>query len=351
MTPAACDVTVITAAYNCEQFLEECVRSVQEQTLPPREHIIVDDCSTDGTHALALRLASEHTKVPIRVLETPQNGGAAAARNLALEASASEFLGILDSDDRAFPDWLEVTYPRVAANASVAAVGGGTTVITEDGVDTGKWEYCLVRGDQTQATRTHVNFPFVHSGCLVRTSALRAIDGYTEALRSQHDCDMLLGLAFIGRLLHTGRPLIYRRRCRTSVSLRTGIYTKAVAAYLDQKRALLADGHTAQEVRSRLCPLVSEISSLPRIRERSEGQYEYELGMSFLQGYRPREAAQFLGLAATMGYRSRPAYILRALALSPLGPLVSCVTRVFSDTALRARSRAKSAMAALDWRR
>ena len=45
-------VSVIIAAYNAEAFIGRAIASALAQTLPPREILVVDDCSTDGTRAV-----------------------------------------------------------------------------------------------------------------------------------------------------------------------------------------------------------------------------------------------------------------------------------------------------------
>lgn len=124
MATLSCDATVITAVHNCEKHLEECVRSVQEQTLMPREHIIIDDCSTDTSYALAQHMAKTCVRVPIRVLQHPMNLGFPAALNTCIAASETEFVGILDSDDAALPHWLATAVPVLQADEQRMALKG-----------------------------------------------------------------------------------------------------------------------------------------------------------------------------------------------------------------------------------
>ncbi len=92
--------TVITACHNSASSLERCIRSVWTQTLPPLQHIVVDDGSTDGTHEILSELARE---IPfLKVLRQP-NRGAGPARNAAIEAATGRYIAFLDSDDV----WLE----------------------------------------------------------------------------------------------------------------------------------------------------------------------------------------------------------------------------------------------------
>ena len=72
--------SVVIPAYNCERYLETAVRSVCNQTVREIEILIVDDCSQDGTAAIADRLSQEDAR--IRRVALPHNAGVSAARNL-----------------------------------------------------------------------------------------------------------------------------------------------------------------------------------------------------------------------------------------------------------------------------
>jgi len=322
-----CDVTVITAAYNCEKYLEECVRSVQEQTLPPREHIIVDDCSTDGTYALALRLAAELTTVPIRLLQMHQNSGAPMARNAAIEAAKTEFLGVMDSDDTSLPGWLAAVVPVMQSSPDLVAVGGGCVLMTEAGESTGL--VCVVSpcGDLTAETRRCLNYPIHHPGALLRASAVRSVGGYESRLRSTHDADLYIGLACEGRILNIGEPLSMYRRQRDSVSRRTPQYREAMRDYFAAKRAMLAAGHSVDEVRTALVDHLARIQLTPRSQPYSDGEYEFNIGYAFVRGRRRIRAAGSFFRAARHRYRPVLSVAMATGALLALLPLGLDLTR------------------------
>ena len=98
-------VSVVIPAYHAERYLEETVRSALAQTYPDLEIIIVDDCSTDGTLALARRLAEEDSR--ITVLRNPRNQGVAETRNHGIRQAAGTYIALLDSDDVWAPTKLE----------------------------------------------------------------------------------------------------------------------------------------------------------------------------------------------------------------------------------------------------
>lgn len=89
-------VSVIVPCFNNASLLAKCVASVQRGT-PPNQIIIVDDCSTDGSLAVALELARRHDN--IHVVARPVNGGAAAARFSALGSVRNSWIAFVDADD------------------------------------------------------------------------------------------------------------------------------------------------------------------------------------------------------------------------------------------------------------
>lgn len=97
-------ISVIIPAYNAEHSLERTVRSVLAQTFRDLEVWIVDDGSTDGTPALADRLAAEDQRV--KVIHQA-NQRAYAARINALNRSVSRYVAFVDADDALEPTMYE----------------------------------------------------------------------------------------------------------------------------------------------------------------------------------------------------------------------------------------------------
>lgn len=98
-------ISIITPAYNAENYICETIKSVQAQTYQDWELIIVDDCSTDYTNVLAKEYAVKDPR--IKVIKAPQNGGVAKARNIGLENATGDFIAFVDSDDLWKPEKLE----------------------------------------------------------------------------------------------------------------------------------------------------------------------------------------------------------------------------------------------------
>ena len=98
-------VSIIMPSYKCGRFIAESIRSVQAQTYPNWELIIVDDCSADGTVEEVLQFKKEDSR--IQLFQNCTNLGAAVARNVALKNAKGRWIAFLDSDDLWEPTKLE----------------------------------------------------------------------------------------------------------------------------------------------------------------------------------------------------------------------------------------------------
>ncbi|QQE13939.1 glycosyltransferase family 2 protein [Planctomycetota bacterium] len=90
-------VSIITACYNSEKYIEDTIRSVQAQTYDNWEMIIIDDCSTDQSRDIVERYQGNDSR--IKLLQTERNGGQSIARNMGVKIAKGQYLTYLDSDD------------------------------------------------------------------------------------------------------------------------------------------------------------------------------------------------------------------------------------------------------------
>ena len=98
-------VSIITPTYNCGQFIEETIKSVQAQTYADWEMIISDDCSTDDTREVIAPYLESDPR--IKYICNEKNSGAAITRNNALKVAKGRWIAFLDSDDLWLPEKLE----------------------------------------------------------------------------------------------------------------------------------------------------------------------------------------------------------------------------------------------------
>ena len=95
------DISVVIPIYNCEQYIEECIKSISEQQavdLKRVQVILVNDGSTDNSLEICNRLKNEIQDFTIEVI-TGENRGVSATRNKGIKASKGKYIMFLDADD------------------------------------------------------------------------------------------------------------------------------------------------------------------------------------------------------------------------------------------------------------
>jgi len=116
---------VIVAYYKQEKFIAETLRSIQQQTYPNVEIIVVDD----GSPVPATSVLPESSDV--RIIRT-ENRGCPAARNFGFQQSSGDFMVFLDSDDRLTPGALEAHLEAFAERPAAALSFGAQRFIDEN---------------------------------------------------------------------------------------------------------------------------------------------------------------------------------------------------------------------------
>jgi glycosyltransferase EpsH len=115
-------VSVIVPVYNGEKYLEQCLDSIQNQTLTDIEIICVDDGSTDSSYEILEKYQQEDSRFQ---LYRQENKYAGAARNLGKSHATGEYLVFWDCDDFFALNALEKLYNKAKeVDADVCVCGG-----------------------------------------------------------------------------------------------------------------------------------------------------------------------------------------------------------------------------------
>ncbi|WFE28688.1 glycosyltransferase family 2 protein [Solwaraspora sp. WMMD791] len=110
-------VSVIVPNYNYARALGLCLSALRAQTYPRLEIIVVDDCSTDDSVAVA-------ESYGVQVVRTPANGGPSVARNLGAAHATGEILFFVDSDVAAKPDAVANAVALLTERPQIGAICG-----------------------------------------------------------------------------------------------------------------------------------------------------------------------------------------------------------------------------------
>ena len=97
-------VSIILPVYNVEQYLDECIQSLLEQSHKNIEIIFVDDGSTDNSSKILDDYKRKDSRIKVY---HKQNGGVSSAKNVGLKHATGEYITFVDPDDYVSPDYVE----------------------------------------------------------------------------------------------------------------------------------------------------------------------------------------------------------------------------------------------------
>lgn len=203
-------VTVIICTRNAAHYLHDCLASLEEQSDPPEEILVVDGASQDGSADVLVhyqqRLGSR-----LRWFDQGEAPGLAAARNRGMESATGEVVAFLDVDARACPQWVEVCRGRFQQDANLVGLGGQGIEVTASDADRFRGRYYQQSWGPRPKQRVHFLFGLSSS---YRREVVLAAGGFDERfLGSGEDVDLGLRLSRLGhRLQYDPRMLVFHAR-------------------------------------------------------------------------------------------------------------------------------------------
>lgn len=213
-------VSVIIPVYNVEQYLEQCVDSVINNTLKEIEIICVDDGSTDNSPQILKNFAQKDKRIKI---VTKENGGLSSARNAGLNAAGGKYILFLDSDDYIEPFALEYLYCEAVA-ADLDQLFFSAKLFYDEGYTpsvkmpdyTRKGDYSGVMSGREMFCLMSENAEFKPSACLqlikrklLEDNAIRFIEGILY-----EDNPFTINCLFLSKRVKYENIAFYNRRMR-----------------------------------------------------------------------------------------------------------------------------------------
>jgi cellulose synthase/poly-beta-1,6-N-acetylglucosamine synthase-like glycosyltransferase len=172
-------VSIIVAAYNSQDTIEECIKSILAQNYPKDffEVIVMDGGSKDATVKIA-------EKFPIKVVSIRLN--APAAYNYAMKIAAHPVLGFIDADAKVEAEWLNKLTPHLA-EPQVAGVSGSIETWNQNNPWARSIGYELKNRYQRIGKYTG---RIATMNLLLKKAVIEEAGGWDEKLPSQYDTDL-----------------------------------------------------------------------------------------------------------------------------------------------------------------
>jgi glycosyltransferase involved in cell wall biosynthesis len=187
----ALKISLVVPVRNEAQTLAALLESIERQTRPPDEIVVVDGGSVDGTAELARSLTwgFEHVRVIEAGDATPGR-----ARNVGIDAASFDLIALTDAGIRLAPDWLDQLVARAEADPSLDVVFGTVELAPRGRLEA--WAGMLLAPPMKPVPGGRARGPSVAS-MLLRRSSWRDANGFPD-LRASEDLIFLARLASVG---------------------------------------------------------------------------------------------------------------------------------------------------------
>jgi len=223
-------VSVVTPAYRAERWIEPCVRSILSQTYALWDHIIVAD---DGVDYQALLAAAGIRDPRLKFLSSGAiGGGASRARNVALDQIETEYVAILDADDRFKPGKLEQAVAALQHHAIVS-------VALEEFDETGRQLRLVGAGPDRELRPARYKWTCLSMDSMILWDRRKTDARYDLELTNMTDLELLLQLyRTVPASWHLGTPLHDYLKLSVSMSNGPGVTDKMIRSKREMLRRL-----------------------------------------------------------------------------------------------------------------
>lgn len=277
------DISVVVPLYNHESFIEAALDSVLQQSLRPREIIVIDDGSADHSFE---RVRAKYSNEKNLICWTKPNTGAHHTINAGIHRATSSFVAILNSDDMYEPERLQSCIESFENRKDVDVVCTGISFIDAKGSGIRNEWYeqaydFYTRANDLAISLINGNFLMTTSNFVVRRVAFEQY-GYFGNFRYAHDLAFLLRVLAQGGEIHVDPRSLLKYRIHGSNTISEGVLKvkvelAAVAAEYIIKAGMMSSGRfgndhmdmlyevlDAHNLSRMLCPVMAAMAESAR---------------------------------------------------------------------------------------
>ena len=224
-------LSVVVPSFNQGRWLDDCLASLFAQEDDALEVIVVDGCSTDGSHAILERWRQRLASTIVG-----EDAGQADAIALGFARANGDLLAWLNSDDLHLPWTIRRWRDAFSRDAALGFVHGDRAIIDADGLVIGR------RALPGHSARWLNRFPWTHqeTACWRRELYERA-GGIDRSLRFAMDYDLFSRFLESGRCVHLRGPLAaFRWHAESKTATESASTGAAEVAEVRRRRGIRA---------------------------------------------------------------------------------------------------------------
>ena len=202
------DISIIMPVYNEDKYLHAAIDSILSQTFDNFEFIIIDDASTDNS----LQIIKSYTDKRIILICNEYNVGNYPSRNKGLEIAVGKYICVMDADDVAYPQRLELQYQYLEACPDLWILGTGL----DFSIPGMKWT--LPSSHEQLMIGLLQDNVSLHSSLMIRTDVMRKYGGYDEKYVYSSDYDLMSRFSLAGKVENLPEVLMMYRWHASQIS-------------------------------------------------------------------------------------------------------------------------------------
>ena len=178
-------ISVVIPLYNKEAEIERTLLSVINQSLKPREIIVVDDGSTDSSADIVRQIIERYPEHNIRLV-SQTNAGVSAARNRGIEEATGEYIALLDGDDCYLTGYIAEVCRLMTYYPASDCFSTGFDIVNHDKrIAAPCPEH---EGEINPAVEAMLGgYPIIPSTATIRRSTLQTVGGFPVSMRMGED--------------------------------------------------------------------------------------------------------------------------------------------------------------------
>ena len=190
-------ISILIPVYNASLYLDECLRSILNQSFVDFEVLIIDDCSTDGSLAIANKYHCIDDR--FHIIAKDFNSGMADSLNLGLENARAELVVRIDADDFMLEDRLERQYQFMIENHDVSVSSSFVYLVNVQSKKIGINESPFITDLAVKNCLADGNLIGIpHPAVIARKSVLLLLGGYRGQFWPAEDVDLWTRVAEAG---------------------------------------------------------------------------------------------------------------------------------------------------------
>lgn len=187
----SCDISVVMPVLNGDfNHLKEAIESILKQTFETFEFIIVDDGSNQETKDFLASYAQKDSR--INIITNAENQGVGRSLNIGVDAAKGTYIARHDADDIAKPERFAKQFDYLQANPELAMCCTSVNHIDMQGNQIDR--FAVSTDSDLLEAELLLNSRLCHPSLMLRTDALREVNGYPETKSAQ---DYLLYLTLV----------------------------------------------------------------------------------------------------------------------------------------------------------